>query len=397
MPRYAWLLFMFAVGAAVGSFLNVCIYRLPLEKSLLWPRSHCGQCFQPIRWLDNIPLLSYWLRRGRCRHCGARFSFRYFVVELLTALGFAGLFHLEVFENVHQYDLRILGLITVENPGFFRLGPTRADVAVLATFVWHALLFCFLMIATFCDLDDRTIPLGLTVTGTLFGLIGAVLFPWPWPYVPAEALPNVGWLIARPPDQGGMRQGLYFWPFWGVTGPALQPGELLPGFHPGGNLQTGLATGVLGALVGTSLMRIVRFFFGLGLGADYADDPEPDDKGGWWSWFSRVGGKTLGLGDADLMMMAGAFLGWQVVVVGFFLAVVPGLLFGLTSLIRRGENALPFGPALAIGVMMATLFWPNISPAFQAFFFFDILLLIVVVSSCVFMVIAGLILRWMRM
>src|SRR5579871_5906936 len=77
----------FVLGAIVGSFLNVCIARLPQEKSLLWPPgSRCGHCFQPVRWHDNIPLVSYWVLRGRCRSCGATFSSRYFFVELATAL-----------------------------------------------------------------------------------------------------------------------------------------------------------------------------------------------------------------------------------------------------------------------------------------------------------------------
>src|SRR4051794_16788984 len=91
---------VFLVGCAVGSFLNVCAYRIPYEKSVLWPGSHCGHCFQPVRWYDNIPLVSYWLLRGRCRTCGARFSVRYFLVELVTGLAFAGLFYLEVVRNV---------------------------------------------------------------------------------------------------------------------------------------------------------------------------------------------------------------------------------------------------------------------------------------------------------
>src|SRR5579872_4961937 len=90
---------VFAVGAAVGSFLNVCVYRIPYERSFLWPGSRCGSCLQPIRWYDNLPLLSYWILRGRCRSCGARFSIRYFFVELLTALAFAGLYYLEVYRN----------------------------------------------------------------------------------------------------------------------------------------------------------------------------------------------------------------------------------------------------------------------------------------------------------
>src|SRR5437588_10792281 len=100
-----WYVLVFAFGAAVGSLLNVCIYRIPLEKSILWPASRCSQCLQPIRWYFNIPLLSYVLLRGRCRTCGARFSSRYFLVELLTGLIFAGLFYLEVLENIHGFKI----------------------------------------------------------------------------------------------------------------------------------------------------------------------------------------------------------------------------------------------------------------------------------------------------
>src|SRR5216684_7651283 len=94
------LVSVFVIGAAIGSFLNVCIYRLPLEKSLLWPDSRCGHCLRQIRWYDNIPLVSYCLLNGRCRDCKTPFSVRYFFVELGTALAFVGLFYLEVVENV---------------------------------------------------------------------------------------------------------------------------------------------------------------------------------------------------------------------------------------------------------------------------------------------------------
>src|SRR5207245_149779 len=113
-------------------------------------------------------------------------------------------------------------------------------------------------------------------------------------YTPAEALPKVAWTIVRPPAQGGFRMGLYFWPFWGVGVPVWQPGPLPPWFHPGGNWQTGLMTGAMGLSVGWVMMFGIRFGFGLGLGHDYMDDPEPDDPGGFWSWLRRVGGKTLG-------------------------------------------------------------------------------------------------------
>ena len=83
---YSIVVFIF--GAAIGSFLNVCIYRIPRKKSLIRPPSSCPACGRPIRFYDNIPLVSYLLLRGKCRDCGAGFSFRYFLVELITAVIF---------------------------------------------------------------------------------------------------------------------------------------------------------------------------------------------------------------------------------------------------------------------------------------------------------------------
>jgi leader peptidase (prepilin peptidase) / N-methyltransferase len=74
----------FLLGACIGSFLNVVIYRVPKEESIVTPGSHCG-CGQPIKWHDNVPILSWLLLRGRARCCGRTFSFRYPFVELLTA------------------------------------------------------------------------------------------------------------------------------------------------------------------------------------------------------------------------------------------------------------------------------------------------------------------------
>jgi len=79
---------LFVAGLAFGSFLNVCISRIPNDESIVRPRSHCRTCDAPINWRDNIPLLSWIMLRGRCRHCNARISLRYPAVELLTALLF---------------------------------------------------------------------------------------------------------------------------------------------------------------------------------------------------------------------------------------------------------------------------------------------------------------------
>src|SRR5262245_49446060 len=123
----------FVIGLCVGSFLNVCIARLPLEKSLLWPGSRCGNCLQPIRWYDNLPLIGYVVLRGRCRTCGASFSIRYLVVELLTGLGFVGLFYLEVVRNVHGWpDL---------GKGPWQLANGEYPWQWFVIYLFHALLF----------------------------------------------------------------------------------------------------------------------------------------------------------------------------------------------------------------------------------------------------------------
>ena len=79
---------VFIFGAVVGSFLNVCVHRMPRGRSIVRPPSHCPKCKEPIQWFDNIPILSYVILRGRCRNCAVRISPRYALVELVTGLFF---------------------------------------------------------------------------------------------------------------------------------------------------------------------------------------------------------------------------------------------------------------------------------------------------------------------
>jgi leader peptidase (prepilin peptidase)/N-methyltransferase len=327
-----WLTLVFVVGAAIGSFINVAATRLPLEKSLLWPSSRCSTCLKPIRWYDNLPLVSYLWLRGRCRSCGQRFSSRYFWVELATALGFVGLFYAEVLVNLHGW------------PGVFLPLPPWPWIV---GFGYHAILFSFLMVASVSDLQTREIPLPLTLTGAAIGLVGAVLMPWPWPQTAVAAGPVPPGPMAFQVHE--IKQGIYPWPFWGP----------LPGpFTPGGNWQTGLATGLAGALAGSLMLRAVGFLFGAGLGKE-----------------------AMGLGDADLMMMAGAFLGWQVVVLGFFLSAFPALVFGVIRRIVYRDNALPFGPSLSAGVLGTYLAWGILGPAVQQVFFHGIMMIFLAVAG----------------
>jgi leader peptidase (prepilin peptidase) / N-methyltransferase len=341
---YVWVIFVFIVGVMVGSFLNVCIVRLPLEKSLLWPGSRCGHCLQPIRWFDNIPLWSYLRLRGRCRTCNTPFSPRYLVVELLTGLLLAGLFYLEVILNIHHWPVPPRQQFFVE----YGLYPWSWCIA----FFHHAVLLCFLLTASACDLSGREIPLTLTVTGTLVGLLCSPFLSWPWPL----PLADVEQELSRVPAGVGWWQlmdfkvpiGLYPWPVWGP----------LPSWLPLGGSQLGLATGIAGALAGTFLVRAIAYLASTGLGRE-----------------------ALGLGDADLMMMAGAFLGWQPVVVAFFVSVAPALVFAVVQAVVFRDNSLPFGPSLSAGVVLTWLFWESIGPPLQMIFFWDTALLCIVVGG----------------
>jgi leader peptidase (prepilin peptidase)/N-methyltransferase len=320
---YVWLGFVFLIGAVVGSFINVCVARLPFEKSILWPGSRCGRCLQPIRALDNLPLLGYWLLRGRCRSCGQRFSVSYFSVELFTACAFAGLFYLEIGRNV--LDLPYLSDWTWE----IQWGVLPLKIWVV--FFWHATLLGFLITISLCDLQYLEVPLNVTVCGTVVGLIGATFLAWPFP----DAAPVPPGPLGPP-----ISPGLYPWPVW-------LPAQL-PSWMPPGSWQLGLATGLAGALVGMMTLRGVRFLFGLGRGKE-----------------------GLGIGDADVMMMAGAFLGWQPTLLAFFVGVFVALFFGVVQLIRKGDQELAFAPALAVGVMATLLIWPTVSRMPNVFLLFS--------------------------
>jgi leader peptidase (prepilin peptidase)/N-methyltransferase len=351
------LVMLFVLGLIVGSMLNVCIHRLPLEKSIMWPGSRCSHCLQPIRWYDNIPLVSYLVLRGRCRTCGASFSMRYLLVELLTGIAFSGLFYLEVWSNIHQ----IAGM---ERQREFLARLYLPSWSAWAVFGFHAILVSFLIVASFCDLDYREIPLSVTLPGTAVGLLGSVLAPWPWPANPAPAPASIAspqaWMFPEP----GIQEGLYAWPFWGP----------LPDSFPPGSWQTGLATGIAGLAVGWIMLWIVRYLFGIGSGIE-----------------------ALGLGDADLMMMGGSFLGWQPIIVAFVIGVFAGLIFGVVQLVVHRDNAMPFGPSLAAGIVITFLCWHWIGPNFQHIFFNWIILVILGGVSTVLMLVLSTLLRVIRL
>ena len=228
-------------GLLIGSFLNVCIHRWPRNRSVVKPRSHCVRCRKGIAWYDNIPVISYLILRGRCRHCGAKFSWRYPLVEFLTGI-------------VFFYQVATLG-------------PTLAAVKMC--------IFCAICLALiFCDLEKRILPDEFTVGGAVIGIafsffvkrpqpgIGAMIYAllagkelpdWLWAplesvmgaAIPAFSLWLVGWLYWKIRHREGL--GL------GDVKLVAMVGSFLGVF---GALETVLLGSVSGSIVGYGYIKL---------------------------------------------------------------------------------------------------------------------------------------------
>lgn len=140
--------FVFVFGAAIGSFLNVCIYRLPEQQSIAKPLSRCPHCHHLIRFYDNIPLISYLILKGKCRDCGEKISWRYPLVEFITAL---------------------LALLLF------------AKFSLSLNFLIFFIFTAVLIVITFIDLDHQIIPDLLTLPGIpIFFLLAVFVVGVPW-------------------------------------------------------------------------------------------------------------------------------------------------------------------------------------------------------------------------
>jgi leader peptidase (prepilin peptidase)/N-methyltransferase len=143
----AGLLLFAALGLIVGSFLNVCIYRLPRRESIVWPASRCTSCGRLLRWFENVPVVSWLVLRGRCARCGARIAATYPLVEIATALLFAAGFA--------AYDLTPL-------------------LAVRLMFG------CALIVLFVIDLEHKILPNTITLPGIVIGFIASLGLPPGW-------------------------------------------------------------------------------------------------------------------------------------------------------------------------------------------------------------------------
>ena len=244
---------VFVFGSIVGSFLNVCIYRLPKGRSVIVPGSYCPNCTAPIHWYDNIPIIGYVMLGGKARCCKAKISFRYFMVEVLSALAFLVLF-------------LAFGL----TPKFFA----------------YAIMVSGLIIATFVDFEIQEIPDEVSIGGLAIGLILAMAFP--------SILNETSRL-------------------------------------------NGLMNSFLGALAGGGMIYV------MGMLGEFA--------------FKR---EAMGGGDVKLLAMIGAFIGWKLAILTFFLAPVFGSVVGIILKIKHGRDIIPYGPYLSLAAVCSIFFGERI-------------------------------------
>jgi leader peptidase (prepilin peptidase) / N-methyltransferase len=166
-PLMWWCLavWLFVLGAAIGSFINVVVYRLPLGLSLLYPPSRCPACETPIRPRDNVPMFGWLLLGGRCRQCGVSISPRYPLVEFMTAMMFLA--------------LAVVGPLSAADPPDDAAGAANADQlgALFGVYAYHLLLLCALLCAALTEFDGARFSPRLIWSPLVVGLLAPLAWP----------------------------------------------------------------------------------------------------------------------------------------------------------------------------------------------------------------------------
>lgn len=376
---WIWLGFITAVGACVGSFLNVVIYRLPREKSLAWPGSACPSCNTPIHFYDNIPLVSWLLLRGRCRQCKTTISVRYFVIELMTALLFAG-----VYLWFFHYQGRQTGLEGATAMQRFFSGGWLFYLAVMT-------LMAAFLAASAIDLELWIIPIQLCWFVTVVGLAASTAAGW---LLDSNILAAYQLFPAATPKTAALAAGAAIGTVISLL--ALRFGLIRPSYEQDAAYEATKAQNpdapepqyndrkevfkevvfllpvILCAIAALKLTQqtiildkwetIIAYpaaTYGFGALAGYF-------AGCAVVWATRIlgtlafGREAMGLGDVHLLGAAGAVIGSGWVVLAFFIAPFFGILWALYQAIFKKIRQIPYGPFLSAAVFVVIIFHDSI-------------------------------------
>ena len=340
VPFHFWSLVVFTFGSMVGSFLNVCIYRMPRGESVVMPASHCPHCRYSIPWYLNVPLLTWLMLGGKCRNCGAPISVRYFLVELLTALLFLACWL-----------------------AFGRQSPALA--------LSYCLVLAGFVVATFIDFEHFIIPDEITLGGVAAGFV--VSFFVPLLHRVPTAAASLERCIAGVIAGAGLVYGI------------LRLGKLLYGrqrfeLAPGTRVfftETTVKlpdkeipyedifyrksdTIILEArtveMADRCYARVpVRLSPARLRVGEETFNPEEVQHLEVVTDEIVVPREAMGLGDVKFMAAIGAFLGWQAVVFSLMVSAIIGAAVGISLIgLRRSEwsSRLPYGPYIALAATL---------------------------------------------
>jgi leader peptidase (prepilin peptidase)/N-methyltransferase len=339
LPFAFWASVFFVLGCLVGSFLNVCIHRLPRDLSLIHPPSHCPHCQYAIPFWLNVPLLTWLMLRGRCRNCGAPISVRYFLVELLTGLLFLA--------------------------AWWRFGESAPGAAALACLVLSGLL-----VATFIDLEHYIIPDQITYGGVVLGLVLSFIFPdWQgfsseWDSLKASA---IGAAVGAGIVYAVLRLGKLLFGRQTIKLPAEAtliftetalhlPDQTIP-YEEIFYRKTDTVR-----LHARRVELIDRSYWNvpvqispetLRLGADEFT-PESVVHLEVLTSEITLPREAMGLGDVKFMAAIGAFLGWQGALFSLLASSLLGTVGGVATMAlrHRSSSRIPYGPYLALAAAL---------------------------------------------
>ena len=360
LPLWFILPFLFLVGTVIGSFLNVCIYRIPQHerlrdqlRSLSYPPSNCPICNEKIWRSDNIPVIGWFKLRGRCRFCRTPFSFRYPAIELLNGLLFVLVYWLEMPENVRR-SITDSCVYAHNGPQMFAV--MKAASWLHLRYAYHMVLIEVLVVATFIDLDEMIIPDGVTVPAMIVGVLGSLS----------------GQVFLVPVWFQNSRD-LHIWkstaPDWLI--PFLGGADVPAWIHAHPHLH-GLAVSLAGLVIGGGVVWIVRIIAG---------------------WVLKR--EAMGFGDVTLMAAVGSFIGWQPALLVFFVAPFCAILGALFALFIRRSQTIPYGPYLSLGTIVTLLAWEALWLRAEKFFQLGVLVVVfgimvpLLLAVCLMIVQAG--------